>query len=443
MLPYSIVRNPYDSFDIRFIRSSHSQWGAPVLFVKKKDGALRMCIDYRELNKLTIKNCYPLPRIDDLFDQLQGARYFSKIDLRSGYHHLRVHGDDIPKTAFRTRYEHFEFTVMPFGLTNAPAVFMDLMNRVCKPYLDKFVIVFIDDILVYSKSKDEHEVHLRLVLELLKKKELYAKFSKCEFWLQEVQFFGHVVNQNGIHVDPSKIEAVKNWKAPTTPSEKNKKYEWGEKEEEAFQTLKNKLCDASILSLPDGVEDFVVYCDASNQGLGTDKTYYGLRDMYGGHVWRRILLSMISTERLAKLYIDEIVARHGVPVPIISDRDGRFTLRFWQILQKALRTRLDMSTAYHPQTDGQSEVTIQTLKDIYHLRIRCAPFEALYGKKCRSPVLWAKIRESRLIGSELVHETTDKVVLTKEKLKAARDRQKSYVDNRLKPLELKLVIKCY
>ncbi|GKB07573.1 putative reverse transcriptase domain-containing protein [Tanacetum coccineum] len=193
--------------DKGFIRPSHSPWGAPVLFVKKKDGSFRMCIDYRELNKLTVKNRYPLPRIDDLFDQLQGARHFSKIDLRSGYHQLRVHEDDIPKTAFRTRYGHFEFTVMPFGLTNAPAVFMDLMNRVCKPYLDKFVIVFIDDILIYSKSKEEHEVHLRLVLELLKKEKLYAKFSKCEFWLQEVHFLGHVVNQNGIHVDPSKIEA--------------------------------------------------------------------------------------------------------------------------------------------------------------------------------------------------------------------------------------------
>nr|GEV22172.1 putative reverse transcriptase domain-containing protein [Tanacetum cinerariifolium] len=150
--------------------------------------------DYRELNKLTIKNRYPLPRIDDLFDQLQGSWYFSKTDLRSGYHQLRVHEEDIPKTAFAVRYGHFKFTVMPFGLTNAPAVFMDLINRVCKPYLDKFFIVFIDDILLYSKSKEKHEVHLKLILELLEKEKLFGKFLKCEFWLQEVHFLGHVMN---------------------------------------------------------------------------------------------------------------------------------------------------------------------------------------------------------------------------------------------------------
>ncbi|GJV34711.1 putative reverse transcriptase domain-containing protein [Tanacetum coccineum] len=166
--------------DKGFIRPSHSPWGAPVLFVKKKDGSFCMCIDYRELNKLTVKNRYPLPRIDDLFDQLRGACPFLKIDFRSGYHQLRVHEDAIPKTAFRTRYGHFKFMVMPFGLTNAPAVFMYLMNRVCKPYLDKFVIVFIDDILIYSKTKEEHEVHLKLVLELLRKEKLYAKFSKSQ-----------------------------------------------------------------------------------------------------------------------------------------------------------------------------------------------------------------------------------------------------------------------
>ncbi|GJT71241.1 putative reverse transcriptase domain-containing protein [Tanacetum coccineum] len=205
--------------DRGFIRPSTSPWGAPVLFVKKKDGSFRMCIDYRELNKLTIKNRYPLPRIDDLFDQLQGSSVYSKIDLRSGYHQLRVRDEDIPKTAFRTRYGHYEFQVMPFGLTNAPAVFMDLMNRVCKPYLDKFVIVFIDDILIYSRNEEEHANHLRIILELLQKEKLYAKFSKCDFWIRIVQFLGHLIDSQGLHVDPAKIEAVKNWTSPTTPSE--------------------------------------------------------------------------------------------------------------------------------------------------------------------------------------------------------------------------------
>ncbi|KAJ9541912.1 hypothetical protein OSB04_028418 [Centaurea solstitialis] len=173
-----------------FIRPSSSPWGAPILFVKKKDGSQRMCIDYRELNKRTVKNRYPFPQIDDLFGQLQGASWFSKIDLRSGYHQMRVREADIEKTAFRTRYGHYEFVVMPFGLTNAPAAFMDLMNRVCSPMLDRSVIVFIDDILVYSKTKEEHEVHLREVLETLRREKLYAKFSKCAFWLREVQFLG-------------------------------------------------------------------------------------------------------------------------------------------------------------------------------------------------------------------------------------------------------------
>ncbi|GKC14512.1 putative reverse transcriptase domain-containing protein [Tanacetum coccineum] len=283
--------------DQGFIRPSTSPWGAPVLFVKKKDGSFRMCIDYRELNKLTVKNRYPLPMIDDLFDQLQGSSVYSKIDLRSGYHQLRVRDEDIPKTAFRTRYEHYEFQVMPFGLTNAPVVFMDLMNRVCKPYLDKFVIVFIDDILIYSRNKEEHTNHLRIILELLKKEKLYAKFSKCDFWICIVQFLGHLIDSQGLHVDPAKIEAVKNWTSPTTPTEirqflgvtgyyrrfikdfpkiaksltkltqKNKKYIWGEDQETAFQLLKYKLCEAPILALPEGDDDFVVYCDASHQGL--------------------------------------------------------------------------------------------------------------------------------------------------------------------------------
>ena len=161
-----------------FIRTSTSSWGAPVLFAKKKDKTLRLCIDYRQLNRFTIKNRYPLPRIDDLFDQLRGARVYFKIDLRTGYHQLRVRETNIPKTAFRTRYGHFEFTVRPFGLTNAPAAFIDLMHRVFQPYLDQFVVVFVDDLLIYSQSKWEHEYHLRIVLQLLRDHQLYAKFSK-------------------------------------------------------------------------------------------------------------------------------------------------------------------------------------------------------------------------------------------------------------------------
>ncbi|GKB06164.1 putative reverse transcriptase domain-containing protein, partial [Tanacetum coccineum] len=204
--------------DRGFIRPSTSPWGAPVLFVKKKDGSFRMCIDYRELNKLTVKNRYPLPRIDDLFDKLQGSSVYLKINLISGYHQLRVRDEDIPKTTFRTRYGHYEFQVMPFGLTNTPVVFMDLMNHVCKPYLDKFVIMFIDDILIYSRNKKEHANHLRIILELLKKEKLYAKFSKCNFWIHIVQFLGHLIDSQGLHVDPAKTEAIKNWAYPTTPT---------------------------------------------------------------------------------------------------------------------------------------------------------------------------------------------------------------------------------
>ncbi|GJS26701.1 putative reverse transcriptase domain-containing protein [Tanacetum coccineum] len=248
-----------------FIRPSLSPWGTPVL-------------------------------INDLFGQLQGSSVYSKIDLRSRYHQLRTKEEDIPIIAFRTWYGHFEFQVMPFGLTNAPAVFMDLMNRVYKPYLDKFVIIFPDDILVYSKDTEEHGKHLEIILEFLKKDRLYAKFSKRDFWLDSVQFLGHVIDRNGVHVDPSKIEAIRNWATPTTPTEvrqflrldgyyrrfiegfslisklltkltqKDKKYEWGKEKDEAFQLLKPKLCIAPILALPEGTEDFVVYCDASLKG---------------------------------------------------------------------------------------------------------------------------------------------------------------------------------
>ncbi|GJY63681.1 putative reverse transcriptase domain-containing protein [Tanacetum coccineum] len=489
-----------------FIRPSSSPWGAPVLFLKKKDGSFRMCIDYRELNKLTIKNRYTLPRIDDMFDQLQGSRYFSKIDLRSGYHELRVCEEDIPKMAFRTMYGHSKFTVMPFGLTNAHAVFMDLKNRVCNPYLDKFVIVFIDDLLIYSKSK-----------------------------LQEVHFFGHVVNGKGIHVDPIKIEALKNWKPSKTPTEirsflglagyyrrfiinfskieepltlltqKNKKFEWGDEQENAFQTLKDMLCDASILELPEGPNDFVIYCDALNQGKANvvadalsrkermkPRRARAMSMTIHSSIKARILeaqseaskgantpaemlkgwtnslrekkmadcillkefgqsrapetIEITSTARDSQTEMREyynvlhsqitenqqrtrlnLGPLHGVPMSIISDRDSHFTSRFWQSLHKALETQLDLSTAYHPQTledmlracaidfGGNWDTHLPLVEfsyNSYHSSVKCAPFEALYRRKCRTPIAWAE-----------------------ERLKTTRDRQKSYADNRQKPLE--------
>ncbi|GKD50459.1 putative reverse transcriptase domain-containing protein, partial [Tanacetum coccineum] len=421
--PYHLAPSELEEFsgqlkelqDKGFIQPSSLPWGAPILFVKKKVGSFRMCIDYRELSTLTVKNRYPLPRIDDLFDQL-------------------------------TRYRHFELTVMPFGLTNAPVVFMDLMNKVCMPYLDKFVIVFIDDILIYSKTQEEHVEHLRLVLGLLKKDKLYAKFSKCEFWLREVQFLGHVINGNGIYVDPSKIEA-------------------------------DKLCNAPVLALPDRPKDFVVYCDASGIGLSCmlmqrgkviayasrqlkihEKNYtthdlelgavvfalkiwrhylYGTKSVKAEHqrpsgmiqqpeilVWKWEGIAMDFVTKLPRTSsghntIWVIVDRLTKSAHFLPMREDYKMERFWQSMQEALGTRLDMSTAYHPQTDSQSERTIQTLEDIlracvldfggswdvhlplvefsynnsYHASVRCASFEALYGRKCHSPIMWAEVGE--------------------------------------------------
>nr|GEU65084.1 putative reverse transcriptase domain-containing protein [Tanacetum cinerariifolium] len=448
-------------------------------------------------------------------------------------------------------------------------------QRVCRHYLDKFVIVFIHDILIYSKTREDHEMHLGLILELLKKEKLYAKFSKCEFWLREVKFLRHVINGDGLAGYYRRfIEDISKIAKPLTVwTQKSKIYDWGEKQENAFQTLKDKLCNAHVLALFDGLEDFMVYCDASGLGLGcvlmqrgkesvkpkrvramnitlqssikdrilaaqkeasdesgdvrtliidedhkskysihlgADKMYYDLRDRYwwlgmkkdivvyvskcltylkvkaehqrpsgllqqpkilewkwegiamnfvtkllrtsSGHdtIWVIVDRLTKSThflpmhedykmERLARLYLNEIVARHGVPILIISDRDNQFTSRFWQSMQEALGTRLDMSTAYHPQTDGQSERTIQTLEDIlracYHSSVRCASFEALYDRKCHLPIMWVEVGEGRLIGPELVQETIKKISQIKDRLKAARDRQKSYADKRREPLE--------
>ncbi|KAA0061810.1 pol protein [Cucumis melo var. makuwa] len=268
--------------DKGFIRPSVSPWGAPILFVKKKDGSMCLCIDYRELNNVTVKNHYPLPRIKDLFDQLQGAIVFSKIDLRSGYHQLRIRDSDIPKTAFRSRYGHYEFIMMSFDLTNAPAVFMDLMNKVFKDFLDRFVIVFIDDILVYSKIEVEYEDHLHQVLGTLRANKLYAKFFKCEFWLKKVSFLGHVVSSKGVSIDPSKIKVVTSWPRSSTVNEICSFLGLAACES-SFQELKQKLVSAPVLTVPDGSGGFVIYSDASKRGLGCVLMQQGKVVAYASH----------------------------------------------------------------------------------------------------------------------------------------------------------------
>jgi hypothetical protein len=284
--------------DSGFIQPSKSPYGAPVLFVKKKDGTMRMCVDYRELNRITIKNRYPLPRVEELFDRLRGAKYFTKIDLRSGYHQVRIHPDDIHKTAFRTRYGHFEFLVLPFGLTNAPATFMHLMQSIFGPHLDDFVIVFLDDILIYSKSLADHKKHVRMVLDLLRKNKLYAKESKCEFFQTSVSFLGHVVSAEGISMEEDKIKAIQEWPTPTNASgirsflglagyyrrfvrnfskiasplsellHKDKPFEWKEKQQKSFDELKTAVSSGPVLILPDDSLPYVVTTDASGFAIG-------------------------------------------------------------------------------------------------------------------------------------------------------------------------------
>ncbi|GKD61831.1 hypothetical protein Tco_1299340 [Tanacetum coccineum] len=612
--------------DKGFIRPSSSPWGAPILFVKKKDGSFRICIDYRE-----------------------------------------VRDKDIPKTAFRTRYGHYEFRVMPFGLTNAPAVFIDLMNRVCKPYLDKFVIVFIDDILIYSRNEKEHEEHLKTILELLKKEELHAKFSKCEFWINmaspttpsEIRQFLGLVGYYRIFI--KELSKIANPMIELT--QKNQKFDWGEEQEEAFQLLKQKLCVAPILALPEGSNDFVVYCDASIKGLGTvlmqrmkviayasrqlkiheknytthdleleavvftlkiwrhylygtkcvvftdhkslqhildqkdlnmrqrrwiellsdydceiryhpgkanvvadalsqkerieplrvralvmtigldlpsrileaqkeavkvenieaediegmlkklearadgtlcldnrswlpcygdtrslimheshkskysihpgaDKMYHDLKMPSSLLVqpdipewkWENITMDFITklpktaagydliwvivdrltksahflpmketdlTEKLTRLYMKEIVARHGIPVSIISDHDSHFTSRVWQSLHEALDCVIDFGNGL----DRHLPMVEFSYNNSYHTSIKTALFEALYGRKCRSPVCLAKVGEAQLTGPEIIHETTEKIFKIRDRMQAARDRQKSYADKRRRPLE--------
>ena len=281
-----------------FIQPSKSPFGAPVLFVKKKDGSMRMCVDYRDLNRITVKNRYPLPRMEELFDRLQGAKYFSKIDLRSGYHQVRIHDDDIHKTAFRTRYGHYEFLVLPFGLTNAPATFMHLMQSIFGPHLDHFVIVFLDDILIFSKTLEEHRQHVRKVLGLLRQNKLFAKESKCEFFQKSLSFLGHVVGENGISMEMDKVKAIKEWPAPTSVTgvrsflglagyyrrfvkgfsqiampltdllRSDIKFQWTESQQSSFHQLQSAISSAPVLTIPDTSLPYVVTTDASGFAVG-------------------------------------------------------------------------------------------------------------------------------------------------------------------------------
>ncbi|KAK2436721.1 hypothetical protein QL285_021693 [Trifolium repens] len=766
-----------DLLEKGFIRPSVSPWGAPVLLVKKKDGRSRLCVDYRKLNKVTIKNRYPLPQIDDLMDQLKGASVFSKIDLKSGYHQIRVREEDVQKTAFRSRYGHYEYLVMPFGVTNAPAIFMDYMNRIFHTFLDKFVVVFIDDILIYSKDEEEHEEHLRLVLQVQRDRKLYANPSKCEFWMKTVNFLGHVISEEGISVDPAKIETVLAWKQPQTVTDirsfvglagyyrrfiegfakivapmtqltrKDQPFAWTEKCEASFQLLKERLTTSPVLVLPQSDEPYEVYCDASHQGLGCvlmqhkravayasrqlknhERNYpthdlelaavvfalkiwrhylYGctfvvfsdhkslkylfdqkelnmrqrrwmetlkdfdftlqyhpgkanvvadalsrksvsvcsaqmasqqelleeFRDLHlevefapgnlrlgmitisnglmediascqndsllmekralidrgtttefkvgsdnilrcNGRVcvpdaknlrntvleeahksklsihpgatkmyqdlrldywwpgmkrhvaeyvascltcqkakvehqkpagmlqsldipewkWNSISMDFITglpktrrkhdsiwvivdrltksahflsvritdtAEKLTDIYVAEIVRLHGIPSSIVSDRDPKFTSHYWGTLHEALGTKLRLSSAYHPQTDGQTERTNQSLEDLlracvlddrgswddvlplieftynnsFHTSIGMAPYEALYGRRYQTPLCWYQDGESMIVGPEMVQQTTDKVRKIRARMMVAQDRQKSYADRRRRPLE--------
>ncbi|WVZ64465.1 hypothetical protein U9M48_013974 [Paspalum notatum var. saurae] len=685
-----------------FIRPSSSPWAFPVLFVDKKDGSRRMCVDYRALNDVTIKNKYPLPRIDDLFDQLQGACVFSKIDLRSGYHQMKIRPSDIPKTAFITRFGLYEYTVMSFGLTNAPAYFMNLMNKVFMEYLDKFVVVFIDDILIYSKTEEEHEEHLRLVLQKLRDHKLYAKLSKCEFWLDQVPFLGHIVSKGGIMVDPSKISKILRRfiesfsgiaKPMTSLLEKGVPFIWTKERQAAFDELKKRLTTA---------QSFTVYCDASKEGLGcvlmmqegkviayasrqlrkhevnypthdlelaavvhalkiwrhylfvnrceiytdhkslkyiftqnelnmrqrrwlelikdydleihyhpgkanvvadalnrksyvnmavafqmpfelcaefeslnlgfvhhttvatfeaeptleqeirnhqkTDekiqeireqiklgkaphfredeqgtvwyknricvpdvdsikklilseahdtaysihpgstKMYHDLKESFWWYgmkravveyvaipewKWEEISMDFIvglprtqkgynsiwvvvdrltkvahfipvnttySGARLAELYISRIVCLHGVPKRIISDRGSQFTTRFWEQLHDSLDSKLRFSTAYHPQTDGQTERTNQILEDM--LRACAIQYETSWDKSLPYAEFSYnnshQAREKQVFGPDLIRDAEQQIKMVRENLRVAQSRQKSYADVRRRDLTFKV-----
>jgi hypothetical protein len=366
----------------------------------------RMCVDYRSLNEVTIKNKYPLPRIDDLFDQLKGACVFSKIDLRSGYHQLMIRATDIPKTAFITRYGLYEYMVMSFGLTNAPAYFMHLINKVFMEYLDKFVVVFIDNILIFSKNEEEHDEHLRLVLQKLRENQLYAKLKKCEFWLKEVSFLGHIISQGGISVDPSKVKDVLSWRTPQNVSDirsflglvgyyrrfiegfskiskpmtellaNGNTFEWTSRRETSFQELKKRLTTAPVLTMLDMEKPFLIYCDASGQGLGCVLMQDGHIVAYASRQLRKHeekyttydleLAAMIHALKIWRHYIIgkrcKVYSDHQSLKYIFTQPDLNLRQRRWLELIKDYDLRIN----YHP---GKANVVADALSRRSHLNM--------------------------------------------------------------------------
>jgi hypothetical protein len=441
-----------------------------------------------------VKNKYPLPRIEDLSDQMRGARVFSKIDLQSGYHQMNIRPSNIPKTTFSTRYGLYEFTVMSFGLINSPAYFMNLMNKVFMEYLNRFVVVFINDILIYCKSESDHEEHLRLVLQKLRDNQLYAKYSKCEFWIGEVPFLGHIISNGGISMDLAKVKEIVAWSIPTTVTEirsflwlvgyyrrfiegfskiakpmtslmeKGREFKWDEKCQESFDQLKKRLMSPPVLIMPDLRKGFDIYCDACGQGLGCVLMQEGHVIAYESRqLWKHELNYPTHDLELAELYMARIVCLHGVPKKIVSDRGSQFTSRYWKKLHESLDTRLNFSSACHPQTDGQTERTNQVLEDMlracalkhggswdkslpyaefsynnsYQASLKMSPFEALYGRKCRTPLYWDQTGERQLFGPEIIQEAEEQVQQIRENLRTAQSRQKSYADTRRRQLEFK------
>ncbi|KAG8478886.1 hypothetical protein CXB51_028729 [Gossypium anomalum] len=401
--------------DRGFTRPSFSPWGAPVLFVKKKDGTMRQCIDYRQLNKVTIKNKYPLPRTDDLFDQLKGASVFSKIDLRSGYYQLRVRDSDIPKTAFRTRYGHYEFLVMPFGLTNAPAMFMDLMNRIFRPYLDRFVVVFIDVILVYSRNETEHAEHLRLVLQILRDKQLYAKFSKCEFWLREKPLRNVTEVRSFLGLAGYYRRFVKGFSMIATPMtkllQKDVKFEWSEKCQKSFDQLKICLTEAPVLVHPESGKEFVIYSDASLLGLGCVLMQEGRVVAYASRQLKPHEKNYPTHDlELAAIVFALKIWRHYLsqkPQIFDDSRDLNLRQRRWLELLKDYELVID----YHP---GKANVVADALshKSLFALRamnvhLSVSSDNVLVAELKAKPLLIQQIREAQKTDDELVAKRTE------------------------------------